>query len=104
MSPSEPGRGKRSPRIQRETRNEFDGANAGAANREMTHKLERNSLQRRARLHGFELRHSAYGYSLIDGERARVDGRNDLTLDEVNARLDAEAAKRGPTDTRKRPG
>jgi hypothetical protein len=34
------------------------------------------------------LRHSDYGYTLIDAERNRVGGRNDLTLDEVAAHLD----------------
>jgi hypothetical protein len=57
------------------------------ANEAMTHKLKRNSLQRRARTYGFELRHSAYGYSLIDSTRNRVEGRNDLTLDEVESFL-----------------
>jgi hypothetical protein len=54
----------------------------------MADKLRRNGLRRQARAHGLELRHSDYGYSLIDSGRNRVDGRNDLTLDEVEARLD----------------
>jgi hypothetical protein len=62
----------------------FDGK---AANREREDKLRRNLLTRRARARGFELRQSAYGYALIDASRERVDGRNDLTLDEVAARL-----------------
>jgi hypothetical protein len=60
---------------------------ADAANRDREDKLRRNSLRRRARVRGYELRQSAYGYALIDGSRERVDGRNDLTLDEVAARL-----------------
>jgi hypothetical protein len=66
-----------------------DDFDAAAANSEMAHKLQRNSLRRRARSHGLELRHSAYGYSLVDAARKRIDGRNDLTLDEVAVHLDA---------------
>jgi hypothetical protein len=61
-----------------------------AANKERADKLQHNAL-RRARAHGYELRRSDYGYSLIDGERARVDDRNDLTLAEVAAHLDSQA-------------
>jgi hypothetical protein len=68
---------------------------AAAANGEMAHKLQRNALRRRARGHGLELRHSAYGYSLIDPARNRVGGRNDLTLDEVAAHLDAASSTKG---------
>jgi hypothetical protein len=60
---------------------------ADAANRDREDKLLRNSLKRRARARGYELRQSSYGYALIDASRERVDGRNDLTLDEVAARL-----------------
>jgi len=59
-----------------------------AANNDRAEKLRRNELDRRARRRGLELRHSAYGYSLIDGARNRVDDRNDLSLDEVAAALD----------------
>ena len=76
------------------TRREIDDFDAEAANRDMAHTLQRNLLRRKARAHGLELRHSSYGYSLIDGNRAQVDGRNDLTLDEVGARLDGEPAKK----------
>jgi hypothetical protein len=74
------------PSASRRTNEQFDAA---AANTEMAHKLQRNSLQRRARAHGLELRHSAYGYSLIDAARRRIDGRNDLSLKEVALHLDA---------------
>lgn len=60
-----------------------------AANKERADKLQHNALRRRARARGFELRRSDYGYSLIDGDRARVGDRNDLTLEEVAAHLDA---------------
>jgi hypothetical protein len=53
------------------------------ANDAKTEKLRRNDLQRRARANGLELRHSAYGYALVDTERKHIDGREDLTLDEV---------------------
>ena len=62
-----------------------------AANEERANKLQHNALRRRARAHGYELRRSDYGYSLIDGERARVSDRNDLTLAEVAAHLDSQA-------------
>jgi|1185.fasta_scaffold611441_3 hypothetical protein len=60
-----------------------------AANKERADKLRHNALRRRARAFGLELRRSDYGYSLIDGERARVGDRNDMTLDEVAAHLDS---------------
>jgi hypothetical protein len=66
-----------------------DDFDAGAANAEMAEKLRRGELRRRAHARGLELRHSDYGYALIDGARKHVDGRNDLTLDEVAARLEA---------------
>lgn len=61
-----------------------DGRLASAAKRQT---LQRRLLDRRARASGLELRHSAYGYALIDAARKRVDDRNDLTLDEVEALL-----------------
>jgi hypothetical protein len=81
----------RTPRTIRRATDEFD---AVAANTEMAHKLRRNSLQRRARACGLELRHSAYGYALIDSARHRVDNRNDLSLDEVAVHLDAASEVR----------
>ena len=60
----------------------FPPVNAERPNREgrdahdaLTRKLRRNNLRRRARKGGLELRHSAYGYSLIDASRKRVEGR-----------------------------
>jgi hypothetical protein len=64
-----------------------------AANKEMVDKLRHNALRRQARASGYELRRSDYGYSLIDGDRARVGERNDLTLDEVAAYLDGTAQR-----------
>ena len=78
------------------TRRDIDRFDADAANEEMAHVLRRNTLKRQARARGLELRHSAYGYSLIDASRTQVDGRNDLTLDEVEAHLAAAPEQRGP--------
>jgi hypothetical protein len=57
------------------------------ANQAKTEKLRRKNLQRLARARGLELRHSAYGYALIDLARKRVDDRQDMTLDDVEACL-----------------
>lgn len=76
------------------TRREIDDFDAAAANTQMAQTLQRNALRRKARMRGLELRHSAYGYSLVDSTRRRLDDRNDFTLDEVNVRLDAVEAKR----------
>ena len=70
----------------RGTNESFD---ASTANTERVEKLRRDALRRRARLHGLTLRHSSYGYALIDSARQRLDGRNDLTLDEVAKHLNA---------------
>jgi len=72
-----------------DTRRVQETFDASAANREMAEKLHRAALRRRARSLGFELRQSSYGYALIDSDRQRVEGRNDLTLDEVAGRLGA---------------
>jgi hypothetical protein len=70
------------------TGRESDNFDAPAANLAMASTLQRRRLRGKARAAGLELRQSSYGYSLIDGGE-RVDGRNDLTLDEVEARLNA---------------
>ncbi len=57
------------------------------ANEARARKLRRQDLARLARKRGLELRHSDYGYSLIDPSKNRIEGRNDLTLDEVNDHL-----------------
>jgi hypothetical protein len=56
-------------------------------NKAKAHKLQRNGLRRLARGRGLELRESSYGFSLVDGYKNRVDGRNDLTLDEIEGYL-----------------
>ncbi len=53
-------------------------------------KLRRNNLERRARARGLRLRHSDYGYVLFDPARERTEGRNDMTLDEVESLLEAD--------------
>jgi hypothetical protein len=58
------------------------------ANEAKVEKLRGRSLQRRAGTQGLELRHSAYGYALIDSARKRIDDRNDMTLDEVESWLE----------------
>jgi hypothetical protein len=50
------------------------------ANEAKIEKLRSNDVQRRARTRGLELRHSAYGYALIDSARRPVDDRDDLSL------------------------
>jgi hypothetical protein len=63
------------------------GESWAGANEAKKEKLQRHTLQRRARAQGFELRHSEYGYALLDPERKRIDDRNDLTLKEVESCL-----------------
>lgn len=57
------------------------------ANEAKADKLRHKSLQRRARGRGIELRHSAYGYALIDAARKRIDERSDMSLDEIESWL-----------------
>ena len=68
---------------------------AGAASREESwrganeakaEKLGVRSLKREAGAQGLELRHSDYGYALIDSARRPVDGNN-MTLAEVESWL-----------------
>ena len=58
------------------------------ANEAKAEKLRGRSLQRRAGAQGLQLRHSAYGYALIDSARKPVKDRSDMTLDEVESLLD----------------
>lgn len=57
------------------------------ANQAKADKLRRKNLQRLAGARGLELRHSAYGYSLIDSARHRIEDRSDMTLDEIESCL-----------------
>jgi hypothetical protein len=65
-----------------ETKADWRGANDAKVE-----KLRRHTLDRRAHSQGLELRHSAYGYALIDAARQPIEGRHDLSLDEVESRL-----------------
>ena len=58
------------------------------ANQAKLEKLRRNTLERRAGVRGFHLRHSEYGYALIDPAHKRIDDRIDMTLDEIESWLD----------------
>jgi hypothetical protein len=79
-------RGRRSGVDSRADREAFDAA---TANTDKAEKLQLGSLRRSARARGLELRSSASGYSLVEKDRTRVDGRNDLTLAEVARYLSA---------------
>lgn len=57
------------------------------ANEEKAEKLLVRSLKRQARARGLQLRHSAYGYALIDSARKHVQDRNDMTPAEVKSWL-----------------
>jgi hypothetical protein len=80
------------PRIRRALAAATRGApreeNWHGANEAKVEKLRRNKLQRLAGARGLELRHSAYGYALIDSARKRIDERSDMTLDEIESCLD----------------
>ena len=69
---------------------DFDAAKAEG--REATDarndKLRRKNLSRLARARNLELRHSSYGYSLIDAARNRIDDRSDMSLNDVKSYLD----------------
>ena len=49
--------------------------------------LRLRSVRRRASAEGIEVRHSDYGYALIGTDRKAVDGRNDMSLKEVESWL-----------------
>jgi hypothetical protein len=57
------------------------------ANDAKAEKLRGKSLQRQAGARGLELRHSSYGYALIDSTHKRIEDRNDMTLAEVESWL-----------------
>lgn len=57
------------------------------ANQAKADSLRHRTLQRRAGALGIEVRHSAYGYALIDSARNRIDERSDMTLDEIESWL-----------------
>jgi hypothetical protein len=57
------------------------------ANQEKAEKLRLRGLKRRAGAQGLEVRHSDYGYALFDTTRKLVDGRNDMSLSEIDSWL-----------------
>ncbi len=57
------------------------------ANQAKDEKLRVRSLHRRAVAQGYQLRHSDYGYALMDAERKLVGVRNDLSLKEIESLL-----------------
>jgi hypothetical protein len=58
------------------------------ANQAKAEKLRHKKLRRLAGARGLELRHSAYGYALIDSARQRIENRSDMTLDEIESCLE----------------
>lgn len=104
MSPSDPDR----PRAARgkaagaqRSRQGREVVDAPAANAARADKLRTNSLRRLARAHRLELRHSDYGFSLVDDTGKRLEGRNDLTLNEVDKLLKAIGAPHSIARTRR---
>ena len=81
------------PRIRRTLLVPLGGAPAEedwrGANEAKAEKLRSHDLQRRARTRGLQLRHSAYGYALIDAKRNPVDDRKNMTLSEIESWLDS---------------
>ena len=57
------------------------------ANEQKAEKLSLRRLKREADAQGLELRHSDYGYALIDSARKQVADRNDMTLKQVESWL-----------------
>jgi hypothetical protein len=89
VNPSHPGQGgvprrqgRFAPAPGAETPEDWRGANDAKAE-----KLRRHALQRRAHAEGLQLRHSSYGYALIDATRHPIENRHDLSLDEVESKL-----------------
>jgi hypothetical protein len=59
------------------------------ANEAKDEKLRLRSVRRRADADGLEVRHSDYGYALIGTDRKSVNGRNDMSLKEIESWLKA---------------
>ncbi|HLX31559.1 MAG TPA: hypothetical protein VKR79_02200 [Gaiellaceae bacterium] len=57
------------------------------ANQAKDEKLRVRSLHRRASAGGFHLRHSDYGWALMDTDRKLVGARTDLSLKEIESLL-----------------
>jgi hypothetical protein len=82
-----PAERKRAPAAYRRRDEQTPDDGGKSANEAKARKLRRRGLGRRAFALGLQLRHSEYGYSLIDATRNRVDGRSDMTLDEIEKHL-----------------
>jgi hypothetical protein len=80
------------PRSRRRLSPPLGGASAEeswtGANEAKVEKLRLGGLKRQAGAQGFTLRHSDYGYALIDTARKPINERNNMTLDEVQSALD----------------
>ena len=57
------------------------------ANQAKDETLRLRSVRRRANADGLEVRHSDYGYALIGTDRKSVNGRNDMSLKEIESWL-----------------
>jgi hypothetical protein len=57
------------------------------ANEDKAEKLRVKSLRRAAGAQGLELRHSAYGYALINPAHKPIEDRNDMSLREIESCL-----------------
>ena len=77
------------------------GAIPGGARREERHDdangardetLRLRSVRRNAGAEGIEIRHSDYGYALIGADRKSVNGRNDMSLKEIESWLKTDRA------------
>ena len=62
----------------------WDGANEAKDERLRLRRAERNATAA-----GLEVRHSDYGYALIGTDRKSVNGRNDMSLREIESWLKA---------------
>jgi len=59
------------------------------ANEAKDETLRLRKARRHARAEGVEIRHSDYGYSVIGTDRKSVNGRNDMSLKEIESWISA---------------
>jgi hypothetical protein len=62
------------------------------ANQAKDETLRLRSVRYRAGAEGLEIRHSDYGYAVIGTDRKAVNGRNDMSLKEVESWLKTKRA------------
>lgn len=60
------------------------------ANQAKDETLRLRKARRQARAEGVEIRHSDYGYSVIGADRKSVNGRNDMSLKEIESWISAQ--------------